>query len=203
MNKILIVLAAVVILLAAGYWYMVSVVKSPETDQGNGGETMISLITSQEAIAIAQQSDCVKEGALSENIFYNPNSKTWWIDLNAEKPGCNPACVVSEETRTAEINWRCTGLIPPEESESKVEIIQQLFAEKYNKNADDVIITIQQEDDSHARGGVQFEPGAPGGIFLVAKVDGEWQLVHDGNGQIPCDLRKYGFPEEMISDCAE
>ena len=39
------------------------------------------------------------------------NSKTWWIDLNAEKEGCNPACVVFEESKRAEINWRCTGLL--------------------------------------------------------------------------------------------
>ncbi|KKU82706.1 MAG: hypothetical protein UY09_C0007G0014 [Parcubacteria group bacterium GW2011_GWA2_47_8] len=27
--------------------------------------------------------------------------------------GCNPACVVSEATRAAEVNWRCTGLVVP------------------------------------------------------------------------------------------
>ena len=46
---------------------------------------------------------------------FNGNSKTWWFEanLNASKYGCNPACVVSEVTKTAEINWRCTGLITP------------------------------------------------------------------------------------------
>ena len=54
---------------------------------------------------------CEGGGALGTGI-YNNNSKTWWYDanLNATKEGCNPACVVSEETKTAEINWRCTGL---------------------------------------------------------------------------------------------
>ena len=33
-------------------------------------------------------------------------------DLDIEKAGCNPACVINVETRTAEINWRCTGLLP-------------------------------------------------------------------------------------------
>ncbi len=43
----------------------------------------------------------------------NEGTGTYWIGLNIEKEGCNPACVVNLETRTAEINWRCTGLIPP------------------------------------------------------------------------------------------
>jgi len=47
--------------------------------------------------------------------YYNENSKTWWFDanLNATQAGCNPACVVSEDTGQAEINWRCTGLREP------------------------------------------------------------------------------------------
>jgi hypothetical protein len=63
---------------------------------------------------IAEQS-CIKGGeALGEGV-YNVMTKTWWYDanLNATRPGCRPACVVSEETGTAEINWRCTGLIAP------------------------------------------------------------------------------------------
>ncbi|MDD5178418.1 MAG: hypothetical protein PHT54_04035 [Candidatus Nanoarchaeia archaeon] len=74
-------------------------------------------ITLEEAIEIAENSDCINEGTLKTTNVYNPNSKTWWIDLepNIPEPGCSPACVVSEETKTAEINWRCTGLIVPEE----------------------------------------------------------------------------------------
>ncbi len=45
---------------------------------------------------------------------YNPNSNTWWIDLDADAPGCNPACVVNVATKTTEVNWRCTGAaVPP------------------------------------------------------------------------------------------
>ncbi len=68
----------------------------------------------EEILAIAENSDCTKEGTLTSTYFYNDNSKTWWIDMVVEnKPLCNPACVVSVETQTAEINWRCTGLIEP------------------------------------------------------------------------------------------
>jgi hypothetical protein len=52
-------------------------------------------------------------GSLKEEHFCNDYTGTWWIDFapNEPKEGCNPACVVDIENKTAEINWRCTGLI--------------------------------------------------------------------------------------------
>lgn len=86
----------------------------------NGNQTVT--MTESEAKAIAEKS-CIKGGEALGAGAYNEITKTWWFDanLNATQPGCNPACVVSEETKTAEINWRCTGLIAPEE-ESEVEL---------------------------------------------------------------------------------
>ena len=57
----------------------------------------------------------IKGGESLAPGYYNENSKTWWFDanLNATQAGCNPACVVSEDTGQAEINWRCTGLREP------------------------------------------------------------------------------------------
>ncbi len=70
-------------------------------------------MTLEEARMIAEDSECTEKGALTENSFYNENTKTWWIDLDMkeefEKEYCNPACVINEEIKTAEINWRCTG----------------------------------------------------------------------------------------------
>lgn len=68
-----------------------------------------------EAIKIAKDSECGKKGSLTLRAFFNENSQTWWIDLNVkEKNNCHPACVVNVATKTAEINWRCTGLIMPD-----------------------------------------------------------------------------------------
>ncbi len=71
-------------------------------------------LTEIEARTIAEKS-CIKGGEVLSFGTYNINSKTWWYDanLNGRPEGCNPACVVSEETKTAEINWRCTGLKQP------------------------------------------------------------------------------------------
>jgi hypothetical protein len=71
-----------------------------------------SLLSFEEAKAIAEI-DCKKDGKLAGGWFYNLNTKTWWFETDIEKQGCAPACVVSEETKKAEINWRCTGLITP------------------------------------------------------------------------------------------
>ena len=44
-------------------------------------------------------------------------TETWWVTIipkkGSEKAGCNPACVVNVKTKKVEINWRCTGAIPP------------------------------------------------------------------------------------------
>lgn len=66
-----------------------------------------------EAKEIALKSECVKEGNLKETHFCNQITGTWWIDLDIQKKGCNPACVIDIATKKAEINWRCAGLVVP------------------------------------------------------------------------------------------
>jgi len=106
-NKAIIAVVLVIVLIAIGAAIYL-IVSNKTSDNEN------SLITYEEALEIARNSDCVNQGTLQDTHIYNPNSKTWWIDLKVEnKPLCNPACVVFEETKTAEINWRCTGLIEP------------------------------------------------------------------------------------------
>src|SRR5680860_285875 len=63
-----------------------------------------------EAKEIAIQGQCGDK--LEDTHICNEGTGTWWIDLNIDKAGCNPACMINVETKTAIINWRCTGLIP-------------------------------------------------------------------------------------------
>ena len=63
----------------------------------------------------SQSASCMQVGRLKDTAVYNSNSNTWWIDLDATARGCNPACVVNVATKTAEVNWRCTGAaVPPQ-----------------------------------------------------------------------------------------
>jgi hypothetical protein len=77
-------------------------------------DPVISTMTEIQAKVIAENT-CIKGGESLAPGYYNEGTKTWWFDanLNSTREGCNPACVVSEDTKTAEINWRCTGLIKP------------------------------------------------------------------------------------------
>ena len=84
---------------------------SPSDSEEEKRTQTIGTLTELEARTIAEQT-CIKGGGAVSNPSYNSVTKTWWYDanLNATREGCNPACVVSEISKTAEINWRCTGL---------------------------------------------------------------------------------------------
>ena len=70
----------------------------------------------KKAFELAQNSACTEIGTLSENSSYNPNSATWWFDISqTAKPNCKPACVVNLKSGTTEINWRCSGALPPKD----------------------------------------------------------------------------------------
>lgn len=159
-------------------------------------------LTEEQAYTIAQQ-QCIHDGeTVAETGSYNPNSHTWWFDvtLNNTPPGCNPACVIYEN-QTSEINWRCTGLLPEDLSAS--EEIRQLFVQKYPKYSNTLQISPTHETEKFMRGSIIFESGAPGGIFLATKLNEQWQIVFEGNGQISCSLSSYGFPDDMLFDCTE
>jgi hypothetical protein len=185
-------IAVVIIAVAAVYVFLKQPAGAPADNN--------AVLSASEALAIAKNSDCAKSGQVQEESFYNENSQTWWFTLKAEKAGCNPACVVAAD-KTAEINWRCTGLLSPEVSPK--EEIRAVLAAKYPKYADTLTVSLTQERGDYVRGGVSFAPGAPGGIFLAARVNGQWQIAHDGNGQIPCTLSSSGFPADMLVDCVK
>jgi hypothetical protein len=92
------------------------VIEDGEICQANSGVS----IALGEAMIIAGDSECVKIGAVKEDCNCNEHTATCWLDIDLtnemkeEKSGCSPACVVSLETREAEINWRCTGAVEPE-----------------------------------------------------------------------------------------
>lgn len=70
-----------------------------------------------EAKSIAQKV-CGEGSGLKDTYVCNKYTGTWWIDIEIEKPGCNPACVVNVATKEAEINWRCTGALPEDDINS-------------------------------------------------------------------------------------
>lgn len=113
-------------------------------------------------------------------------------------------CVFEDNSECEEWSYFRNECQPQSEVEDISAEVKQLFIQKYNKNQDEVIVTVSQQTADYARGGVKFgiDGIGEGGIFLAAKVDDKWQLVFDGNGMISCSqLEGYDFPETMITDC--
>lgn len=81
-------------------------------------------------LATATSSECSQKGMVGQNAQYNETTKTWWFDFTPRpefvQPQCNPACVVNESGKTAEINWRCTGVIPPTGKEDLIQVTSPL-----------------------------------------------------------------------------
>jgi hypothetical protein len=77
--------------------------------------TSVANLTEEAAMEIARNSTCAQEGNLTESIFYNPVTHTWWINLEPFTPNplCNLSCVVDDATSAAEVIPLCTGAIPP------------------------------------------------------------------------------------------
>ena len=87
--------------------------------------------------------------------------------------------------------------------ENKSEAIMALFTDKYDRDSEEIMITIHKETDQHIRGSIKFneEPDKTY-LFLAAKQDGSWQLAFEGENVVPCAaVEGFSFPEDMISDC--
>lgn len=94
---------------------------------------------------------------------------------------------------------------PTEEgNNTAVEVLKVLFAQKYNKPADQVILSISQQTNNHVRGTVQFSGEMSGAMFLAARENNIWKIVFDGNGVYTCQaVEPYNFPAAMVEDCYE
>ena len=80
--------------------------------------------------------------------------------------------------------------------------LKQAFAQKYSKPAADVSLEINKNDGTHAQGVVKFNGEVGGGWFLGYNNNGNWIIVADGNGTVPCAaIKPYNFPTSMVPEC--
>ncbi|MFA6307312.1 MAG: DUF333 domain-containing protein [Patescibacteria group bacterium] len=129
------------------------------------------------------------------------------LEIRSSSDGSqNGICVFVDDSECEEWSYFRGECQPKSESEDISDKIKQLFVKKYQKDQAEVRVTVNQQTKNYARGGVKFgrDGIGEGGIFLASKVNGEWQLVFDGNGMISCSLiEDYDFPASMIPDCFE
>jgi|GEM_PF-1416985 len=147
----------------------------------------------------------IADGTVSELVGYKKDQIVCTVAGGATGYKEAEGQWIPPEPNIKDVEVKCgKGNISIEPIISKEDAIKKLFADKYNKNVSEITISISQETENHIRGMVEFAPGGPGeaGLFLAAKVAGNWQLVFDGIGAIPCEqVEKYNFPEEMVADC--
>ncbi len=127
--------------------FLIGCGKTTEEPVGEGStqepvvENICHQMTVKEAMEVALNSDCVTEGSLLEDTAVcNESTGTWWIDLDVDKPGCKPACVVDIKTAgEASINWRCTGLIMEDQvTELKIETLVEGTGDREVKSGDEI-----------------------------------------------------------------
>jgi hypothetical protein len=80
---------------------------------------------------------------------------------------------------------------------SDVDAVKAALAEHLGVSLDGITVILEEYTDTHARGGVE------NGYFLAAKVNGEWQIVADGQAMPDCNaVSQYGFPAFMVPECS-
>ena len=145
-----------------------------------------------EAVAIARRSECAQKGAVGATGVYNENSRTWWIDFAPHarhaRPGCNPACVVSVDAGSAEINWRCTGAVAPTASTRLIQAVsyrcdggKQIDARYY--------------DGAAAPARAPGQPPTPGGSVSLALSDGRRMTLPQ---TVAASGIRYASPDDAV-----
>lgn len=81
---------------------------------------------------------------------------------------------------------------------------EMIRAALYKKNSwpeGSVNVVVTKNDGTYAKGTANSQGG--GGLFFAVKRAGEWKIVADGNGIIPCDsLKDYpDYPNSLIPEC--
>jgi hypothetical protein len=122
-----------------------------------------------------------------------------------DEHGCIPSAGYSwcEAKQKCLRTWEeeCVADSSSSEEDMKA-IIKQLIVAKHGPDSEKLDITVSALEGDYAKGGAS-EAGLGGGMWFAAKVNGNWELVWDGNGIITCeDVSPYpDFPADMIPEC--
>jgi hypothetical protein len=83
------------------------------------------------------------------------------------------------------------------------EDITKALATKHGKSVDETIVTVSKNTGDHASGSIKFSGEEGGAAWFAAKdSNGNWVIVYDGQGVIPCDdIEPYNFPKDIIPEC--
>jgi hypothetical protein len=88
-----------------------------------------------------------------------------------------------------------------DESVNLVNAVKVALIAKHGPDAASLNVTVSKIEGDYASGAATAQAG--GGMWYATKVNGNWNLVWDGNGQINCsDITPYpSFPSDLIPEC--
>ena len=152
------------------------------------------------AIILQARLDMVPEAAIQPSI--TPSNDEPIVGGDRDEHGCIPSagytwCEAKQKCLRA---WEEDCSAPKTDAEQ----IKEVLVAKYDWDADNIVLTVRTNDGQYASGGVrEINALAGGGMWFAAKVDGQWQIVSDGNGTAMCsDLTAYpDFPSDLIPEC--
>ena len=115
-------------------------------------------------------------------------------------------CLIGAGYSWCEIKQKCLSQWeePCEVQKSDENLIKNALVTKNNWNPEEINVTISKNDGKYATGETgTVTPQGGGGLFFAKKVNGNWEIVWDGNGIITCEaLTKYpDFPSDLIPQC--
>ena len=91
-----------------------------------------------------------------------------------------------------------------ESDESVIETLKILFAQKYEKRVDDVLVTISKREGNYLVGGVKFAGEETEAHILATKVNESWKIIFDGNEMWTCDIVDVvDFPSTLVPECLD
>jgi len=136
----------------------------------------------------------------------------WFWEEKIKKPELGPASIASSKPKTSPallfspspqlMKEEFISPSPVVQEKSDTQLLKQAFAEKYNKDPQQAAVTIEERSLPYAKGSIGFEGEIGGGWWLGYKENGQWTIVADGNGTVPCDpVDNYGFPASMVPEC--
>ena len=140
--------------------------------------------------------------ALVTGLAVTAYFKGWFPQITFTKPQAVSiqSTEVSTPITSAQVSASPSATPADETEVLKAAIKTQLVAE-HGSNAESLNITISKIVGGYAQGSATERGG--GGMWLAAKVNGNWILVWDGNGTISCtSLVPYpSFPASLAPEC--
>jgi hypothetical protein len=140
---------------------------------------------------VEQNTGTHARGYVDNGYFLAAKVNGTWI-IVADGQGAIDCNVVTQYGFPSSMVPECADSVSGESA------IRSALATHFGVDENTLSVVIEANTGSHARGGVD------NGYFLAAKVNGNWEIVADGQGAIDCNVvNQYAFPASMVPECAD